>query len=457
MTSRRRFLQLTGASAAAAAAASLPATDAAAGTPGTGQAGPTGLSGPNAAALAAILAAAPRWVDCRPLGELRPELSEAHGRFVTHAGPPVDWAHMSGPQRGNTIAVILAEGWADTPEAAARLAARGGITLTPNHEHAGTGSMAGGAGPHTMVYVTEDRGRIGWSWQEWDRAYGNYGPMALAEARLWDTVIMPALGRAIRHLDGLDLKPIDAQAIGQLGDDGHCIQDGYTLLVWSAISQAVADTSSPAVAEQVRQVVTAPPRLLGLGLGMAQGKATMRCVEGIKGSTVITRLARNGTEVGFSFSAQPDRWWTGPALPIDFVYASPDFTPPAAHDMGDSMIRETYGEGACTGEASAILLPQIGLTEAQARRLRLRLAGICVGTHTDLPIAALGGAGPPCGFEVHRVVGKRFTPHAYTAVAPRHPSGVDPTGPFLSFVGLGVAHFPLKPFLDAAHALEATR
>ena len=58
---------------------------------------------------------------------------------------------------------------------------------------------------------------------------------------------------------------------------------------------------------------------------------------------------------------------------------------------------------------------------------------------------------------IDRVVGKRFTPHAYTAVAPRHPSGVDPTGPFLSFVGLGVAHFPLKPFLDAAHALEATR
>jgi hypothetical protein len=446
MPSRRTVLKAAGLTGAAAtlAQAAGPAS-AAAGPP------PPPPSSPNGKALAAILAAAGRWVDCRPLREVRPELD---GRFVTHAGPPVDWANMNGPQRGNTIAVILAEGWADTPAAAIRLAASGGVTLTPNHDHGGAGSMAGGAGPSTMVYVVEDRGRVGWSWQEWDRAYGNYGPKALAEARLWDTVVMPALGRAIRRLGGLDLHPIDAEAVGQRGDDGHCIQDAYTLLVWSAISQAVADTSTSTVAEQVRQSVTAPPRLLGLGLGMAQAKATMRNVEGIAGSSVVTLLARNGVENAIQVAALPGQWFTGPALEIDFVYASPDFTPPAALDMGDSMIRETYGEGACTGEASAYLLPQVGLTEVEARRLRLRLGRICVGTHTDIPIAALGGAGPPCGFDVHKVVRRHFTPRGYTAVAPRDASGEDPTGPFLSFVGLGVAHYPMEPFTKAAAALS---
>ena len=56
-----------------------------------------------------INAADPVLVDIAPAGEVIPGLED---RMILHSGPPIDWHHMCGAQRGAMIGVVLFEGWA---------------------------------------------------------------------------------------------------------------------------------------------------------------------------------------------------------------------------------------------------------------------------------------------------------------------------------------------------------
>src|SRR5262245_13204543 len=105
---------------------------------------------PPAAASAAAVAAVtadPRLVDANRtaverMGAVRPQLVDIRsaaevvgigGRQLLHAGPPIAWADASGPLRGAIVGACLYEGWADGPGAAEKLAASGGIELSPCH------------------------------------------------------------------------------------------------------------------------------------------------------------------------------------------------------------------------------------------------------------------------------------------------------------------------------------
>jgi hypothetical protein len=436
MTSRRTFLQ--GAAAAAAASALS--------TAGRAQPAIAAPTGPNAQAFQAILAADPRLVAVRPLRKVRRELS---GRVLTHAGPPVDWAHMSGPQQGASIAFTLFEGWASTPQAAEAMLASGRIRLEANHDHHGVGGMAGVASPSTLVYVVQDAtsGRDAYCLNEMLAHYGTYGPIAQDELGRWQRIYMPAIGRAIPD-DGLPLKSIEASAINS-GDDLHCRDLAASDRWWATQGPAIIRTSSDADAAATGEVLAAFPNVAYLGLGMAAAKATMRAAEGIPGSTVVTVMARNGTDVGIQLASMPGRWFTAPAPPIDFVPINPDTRPAdACHDLGDSAIRETVGTGANAAIAAPFLAHEIGLTVPQMAEVTDEMARVCVGRRTDLPIAALDLTGPPVGVEVGAVLDTGITPRIFTAVAPNQPEpNVD------NFLGLGRSRIPLECFQEAAAAL----
>jgi hypothetical protein len=53
-------------------------------------------------------AADPVLIDVAPAGEVIPGLKD---KMILHAGPPVDWLHMSGAQKGAVIGIVLFEGW----------------------------------------------------------------------------------------------------------------------------------------------------------------------------------------------------------------------------------------------------------------------------------------------------------------------------------------------------------
>ena len=76
----------------------------------------------NEQALKKLLEARPFWVDIQPAIECVPGMKD---NLILHAGPPVTWDRMCGPQRGATIGALIYEGKAKSVEEAQELAASG--------------------------------------------------------------------------------------------------------------------------------------------------------------------------------------------------------------------------------------------------------------------------------------------------------------------------------------------
>ena len=76
----------------------------------------------NAEALNRILSAQPTIVGLGIAGEVIPGMAK---KLILHAGPPVTWARMSGPQRGAVMGGLIYEGLAKDAAEAEALAASG--------------------------------------------------------------------------------------------------------------------------------------------------------------------------------------------------------------------------------------------------------------------------------------------------------------------------------------------
>ncbi len=86
----------------------------------------------NQEALRRILAAKPTIVGLGIAGEVIPGMAK---KTILHAGPPVTWARMSGPQRGAVMGGLIYEGLAKNVSEAEALAASGEIAFEPCHMH----------------------------------------------------------------------------------------------------------------------------------------------------------------------------------------------------------------------------------------------------------------------------------------------------------------------------------
>src|SRR5205085_11502012 len=109
----------------------------------------------NRTAYERYLAAQPRLVDLVLARDAMPGLAGGERRIL-HAGPPIAWEEMCGPQKGAICGAILYEGWANSLEAAEALAASGKVALEPCHHHGAVGPMAGITSPSMPVWVVEN-------------------------------------------------------------------------------------------------------------------------------------------------------------------------------------------------------------------------------------------------------------------------------------------------------------
>ena len=78
-------------------------------------------------------------------------------RTLLHAGPPIDWADMSGPLRGAIVGAAVYEGLASDREDAERRAAAGEFEFGPCHERGAVGPMAGVVSPSMPMCVSRTR------------------------------------------------------------------------------------------------------------------------------------------------------------------------------------------------------------------------------------------------------------------------------------------------------------
>ena len=313
----------------------------------------------NREAIDRINRAAPVLVDVSPAGDVVPGLTD---RMVLHSGPPVDWEHMSGAQKGACIAMALFEGWASSREEAERQLSTGEISLDCNHHHSAVGPMAGTISKSLPVYVVEN-GAFG------NRAYcrlvedrqqfGAFDEKAINELCMWREIWAPSIAKGVRQMGGLELKPLTAKAL-QMGDELH----NRTTAATAMFANEIVPPMIKAGVSQDDLFSTldflSSHELSYMGLVMASCKAATDAANGIPYSTVVTAMSRNGYQVGIQVSGLDAEWFVAPAKALDGIFLSGYGPGDAGRDMGDSAIIETVGMGGFLLAGTPAILSLVG-------------------------------------------------------------------------------------------------
>ncbi len=373
--------------------------------------------------------------------------------LVLHAGPPVSWDRMCGPMRGAVIGGLLYEGLAKSPDAAAAIAASGRVAFEPCHHHQAVGPMAGVVtasmpvwilenaefGNRACITLNEGLGKV--------LRYGAFSGEVIDRLRWMESVLAPILAEALESHGPLDLRSLIAQAL-QMGDEVHNRNRAATSLVIRALAPHLA--RSKAASARVAEVL----RFMDgndhffLNLSMAACKCSLDPTVGIAHSTLISTMARNGTDFGIRVSALGERWFTAPAPKVEGLYF-PGFTEAdAAPDIGDSVITETAGLGGMAMAAAPAIVQFVGGHASQALEYTRRMYEITLAENPAFKIPALDFRGTATGIDLARVVETGIVPVVNTGIAHREPG--------IGMVGAGLVKPPMKCFEDALRAFAAS-
>jgi hypothetical protein len=174
---------------------------------------------------------------------------------------------------------------------------------------------------------------------------------------------------------------------------------------------------------------------------MAACKAMTEAAHGIDGSTLVTTMARNGTDFGIRVSGLGDAWFTAPAeVPVGLFfpgYKAEDANP----DIGDSAITETAGIGGFAMATAPAIVTFVGGTPQDALQATLEMYEITAGEHKHFTMPALDFRGTPTGIDVRKVVELGIAPRINTGIAHRKPG--------VGQVGAGLVRPPMAIFEQA--------
>lgn len=403
----------------------------------------------NAEAVRRMLAAEAVLLDVRPAAEV---VGLEPGQFC-HAGPPISWERASGPMRGALIGAMLLEGLADDPDHAERRLAGGhGVDLAPCHSRGGVGPMAGVVSPSMWVFVLRDEAHDRTSWCTLNEGlgkvlrYGAYGPEVIERLRWMSAILGPALRDAVRAHGPIDVRALIGQMV-QMGDEGHNRNRAGTLMLLRDLLPDLIDGALPAA--EVARVA----RFIGgndhffLNLVMPAAKLQTAAAAGLPGSTVVTAMARNGTDFGIQVAGTGDRWFTGPAVVPDGLFLGAYGPDDANPDIGDSAITETAGLGGFAMAGAPAIVRFVGGSVPDALRTTAEMYEITLAENPAYALPVLEFRGTPTGIDVTRVVRTGLLPQINTGIAGRVPG----TGQ----VGAGLVQPPAECFTAALTALAA--
>lgn len=405
----------------------------------------------NGTAVERMMSARPMLRTVATAGEVIPGM---HDRLLLHAGPPIEWERMSGPLRGAVIGAVLFEGWAEDEEEAARLAESGEVEFAPCHHHGAVGPMAGVISPSMAVYVVENVTHGNRSFSTLNEGYGKvlrygaYSSEVLDRLRWLNVVMAPVLREALSDSEGLDIRALLAEAL-HMGDEGHNRNKAGSLLLLKLLAPLVARVApDPKVAAAVLGFI-GENALSFLNPVMAACKAMADAAHGVEGSTIVTAMARNGTDFGIRVSGIGDRWFTAPAGTPKGLYFSGFSSADANPDIGDSTITETAGIGGFAMAAAPAIVAFVSGVPSDATNATLEMYEITVAEHEHFTIPALDFRGTPTGIDIRAVVELGITPRINTGIAHREAG--------IGQVGAGLVRPPAEIFEEALLAFAENR
>jgi hypothetical protein len=350
---------------------------------------------------------------------------------------------MSGPLRGAIIGALIFEGLAGDAASAIAMVENGEVNFEPCHHHQSVGPMAGVISPSMAVYVVEDRthGRSAFSTlnEGYGKVlrYGAYSTEVLDRLRFMNDEMAPLLAEVLSQGDGLDLRALLAEAL-HMGDEGHNRNKAGSILFLKYLAPRIAGaTSNRALAEKVLRTF-GDNALAVLNPVMAACKVMADAAHGIPGSTIISTMARNGTDFGIRLSGLGDRWFTAPAGTPEGLYFTGFSGADANPDIGDSTITETVGIGAFAMASAPAIVSFVSGSAQDALHATLEMYEITYAEHPHFTIPPLNFRGTPVGIDLRKVVELGVTPRVNTGIAHRE-AGVGQ-------IGAGLVRPPIELF-----------
>jgi hypothetical protein len=391
-----------------------------------------------------------RMMEARPvvigLGKARDVIPGMREDLLLHAGPPITWERASGPMRGAITGALIFEGKAKNELEAQALVESGQIELEPCHHHQSVGPMAGVICPSMSVYILENKTHGNKSFSNLNEGYGKvlrygaYSQDVLDRLRWMEDVMAPVLDEAIEMSGGVDIRVLLAEAL-HMGDEGHNRNKAGSLLFTKNLAPYIVKATKDAEVASEIILALGDNALSVLNPVMAACKAMVDTAHDIESSTIVSVMARNGTDFGIRVSGLGDRWFTAPVAVPQGLYF-PGFTAEdSSGDIGDSTITETAGIGGFAMASAPAIVSFVSGTPKDALNATLEMYEICFTEHKYFTIPPLDFRGTPTGIDIRKVVETGITPRVNTGIAHKD-AGVGQ-------VGAGLVRPPMEMFEEA--------
>ncbi|PKP58589.1 hypothetical protein CVT91_08290 [Candidatus Atribacteria bacterium HGW-Atribacteria-1] len=393
-----------------------------------------------------ILNGQPTLLDIGIAEEVIPGMAK---KTILHAGPPIKWEKMSGPLRGAVIGALIYEGLAVDEKEATELAASGEISYDPCHHHNTVGPMTGVVSASMPVWILQNKKYGNYSYCTLNEGlgkvlrYGAYSDEVIKRLKWMENLLAPLLKQALKLHGPIDLKIMITQAL-QMGDEGHNRNRAGTSLLIRELAPYIIQTKFREEEKiEVLKFIDSNDHFF-LNLTMPAAKCTLDAAKNIEFSTIVTVMARNGTEFGIRVSGLGERWFTGPAGIVDGLlfpgYTAEDANP----DIGDSVIAETAGIGGFAMAAAPAIVQFVGGTAKDAVNFTLKMYEITATENNIFKIPALDFRGTPTGIDIRKVVETGILPSINTGIAHKNPG--------VGQIGAGLVKPPMNCFEDALQA-----
>jgi hypothetical protein len=374
-------------------------------------------------------------------------------KTILHAGPPITWEKMNGPMKGAVTGALVFEGLAKDLEEAAELAASGEITFSPCHEHNCVGSMAGVTSASMFMHIVENKTYGNIAYTNLSEQLSKILRMGANDQSVIDRLIWmrdvfgPMLRDAMKlNPNGIDLRLMLAQAL-HMGDECHNRNVAGTTLLIQALTPYILQTNF--TTEQKKDVFdfVASSDYFSGPTWMALAKCALDAAHGIKNSTIVTTMARNGVEFGIRVSGmEGNTWFTGPAQkvvgPMFAGYKPED----SGLDIGDSAITETYGIGGFAMATAPAIVALVGGTVEEAIGFSTKMKEITTTENPNVTIPMLNFMGVPTGIDVRKVIQTGIMPIINTAIAHKEAG--------IGMIGAGITYPPVEALEKALLGLS---
>jgi hypothetical protein len=255
-----------------------------------------------------------------------------------------------------------------------------------------------------------------------------------------EDVMGPVLADAVVASGGIDIRALLAEAL-HMGDEGHNRNKAGSILFTSKLAPFIARAAPNSEVAATILSALGENALSVLNPVMAACKAMVDAAHGVEGSTIVTIMARNGTDFGIRVGGLGERWFTAAVAVPQGLYF-PGFTAEdASGDIGDSTITETAGIGAFAMASAPAIVTFVSGTPKDAMNATLEMYEITYAEHKYFTMPPLDFRGTPVGIDIRKVVEKGITPRVNTGIAHRD-AGVGQ-------VGAGLVRPPMAMFEEA--------